>query len=128
MGLPGGVKDTSRAGAYHNARFRDLGAELGLSIERYPAIGWSLTTVPDATAAAYAAQVEQLRAAIVHVRESEHHGRSAAGGGQGSGRARRRRRGRGRGGRRWLALGADLCLWLRACAAATDGAERVRGR
>ncbi len=69
MGFTGGVKDNSRAGAYHNARFRDLGAELGLSIERYPAIGWSLTTVPDATAAAYAAQVEQLRAAIVHVPE-----------------------------------------------------------
>ncbi len=53
------VKDTSRAGAYHNARFRGLGEELGLHIERDPAIGWSLTTVPDATAAAYATEVEQ---------------------------------------------------------------------
>jgi len=59
------VKDTSRAGAYHNARFRGLGEELGLHIERDAAIGWSLTSVPDVTAAAYAAEVGQLRVAIV---------------------------------------------------------------
>lgn len=38
--------------------------------QRGPEIGWSTTSVPAATAA-YAAQVEQLRHAIVHVRESE---------------------------------------------------------
>lgn len=83
------VKDTSRAGAYHNARFRGLGEELGLHIERDPAIGWSLTTVPDVTVAAYAAEVEQLRVAIVHVREAEYRRQVAAPGegGQGGGGA-----------------------------------------
>ena len=71
------IKDTSRAGAYHNQRFKALGEELGLQIDRHPTIGWSTTTVPAATATAYAAQVEQLRTAIVHVRESEHQARRA---------------------------------------------------
>jgi hypothetical protein len=70
-----GIKETSRAGAYHNKRYKQLAEELGLTIERHPTIGWTTTTVPPATAAAYAEQVEQLRAAIAHVRESEHHAR-----------------------------------------------------
>jgi hypothetical protein len=70
-----GVKETSRAGAYHNKRFKELGEELGLQIDRHPTIGWSTTTVPPAIATAYADQVEQLRAAIGHVRDTEHHAR-----------------------------------------------------
>ena len=69
------IKDTSRAGAYHNRRYKQLAEELGLTIERHPTIGWTITTVPPATAAAYASEVEQLRAAIAHVRESEHDAR-----------------------------------------------------
>ena len=69
------IKDTSRAGAYHNRRYKQLAEELGLTIERHPTIGWTTTTVPAATAAAYAREVEQLRAAIAHVRESEHDAR-----------------------------------------------------
>lgn len=72
---------TTGAGAYHNARFRELGAELGLRIERHPTIGWSLTIVPEATAAAYAAEFERLRTAVVHVRESEHRRRPGTAGG-----------------------------------------------
>jgi len=45
----------------------------------------STTTVSAATAAAYAGQVEQLRAAIAHVRESEHQARRARPGGQPAG-------------------------------------------
>jgi hypothetical protein len=52
-----------------------------MRIDRHPTIGWSTTTVPVATAAAYAAEVEQLRAAIVHVRGSEHRARHAGPGG-----------------------------------------------
>jgi hypothetical protein len=66
------IKDTSRAGAYHNRRYKQLAEELGLTIERHPTIGWTITTVPPATAAAYAREVGQLRDAIAHVRESEH--------------------------------------------------------
>ena len=69
------IKDTSRAGAYHNQRYKQLAEELGLTIERHPTIGWTITTVPAATAAVYAREVEQLRAAIAHVRESEHDAR-----------------------------------------------------
>jgi hypothetical protein len=81
------IKDTSRAGAYHNQRYRALGEELGLKLDRHPTLGWSTTTVPAATAAAYADQVEQLRAAIAHVRESEHQARRARAGGQPDGGA-----------------------------------------
>lgn len=69
------VKDTSRAGAYHNARYKQLAEELGLQIDRDPTIGWSLTTVPPATAAVDRDEIAQLRDAIAHVRESEHHAR-----------------------------------------------------
>jgi hypothetical protein len=69
------IKDTSRGGAYHNKRYKQLAEELGLSLERHPTIGWSITTVPVATATAYAREVDQLRAAIAHVRESEHQAR-----------------------------------------------------
>ena len=45
-----GIKDTSRQGRYHNRRFRDLAAEVGLAVREVPVIGWSDTHVPDATA------------------------------------------------------------------------------
>jgi hypothetical protein len=59
-----GIKDTSRQGRYHNTRFRDLATELGISVERDPAIGWSITTIPDTTAEQYADQIAQLGAAL----------------------------------------------------------------
>jgi hypothetical protein len=70
-----GVKDTSRAGAYHNARYKHLAEELGLQIDRDPTIGWSLTTVPPATVVAYQNEIAHLRDAIAHIRESEHRAR-----------------------------------------------------
>jgi len=39
-----GVRDTSRQGRYHNARFKTLAKELGLEVRRDPLIGWSVTT------------------------------------------------------------------------------------
>lgn len=59
-----GIQDTSRQGRYHNDRFRQLAAEVGITVEKDSSIGWSPTTVPDATAAAYAAEVAALDGAL----------------------------------------------------------------
>jgi len=59
------VKDTSRQGRYHNRRYAQLAAELGLTVTHDERIGWSRTTVPDATAAAYTAVVDEVRVALV---------------------------------------------------------------
>jgi hypothetical protein len=67
------IQDTSRQGRYHNARYRTLATELGLAVAqvKVPDIGWSGTTLTDATAAAYAAQVADLKDAIVAWRHPE---------------------------------------------------------
>lgn len=59
-----GIQDTSRQGRYHNAKFKVIAESFGLTIEHGKGIGWSLTTVPDNTAALYAAEVVQLDAAV----------------------------------------------------------------
>jgi hypothetical protein len=59
-----GIQDTSRQGRYHNMRFKALAEELGLEIAKHPVIGWSLTTLPEATARRYAAVIEDLERAI----------------------------------------------------------------
>jgi hypothetical protein len=69
-----GVKDTSRQGRYHNTRYRDLAVELGLGVERDPRIGWSLTTVPDSTAALYSEHITQLGEAMRAHRLADAHG------------------------------------------------------
>jgi len=66
-----GIKDTSRQGRYHNRRFRDLAAEVGLEVREVPVIGWSDTHVPDATRAEYADTVEALAAALTIHRRAE---------------------------------------------------------
>lgn len=58
------VRDTSRGGRYHNRRFKQLAEELGLTIAETPPIGWSGTTVPEATAAEYADVLEELERAL----------------------------------------------------------------
>jgi hypothetical protein len=68
------VKDTGRAGAYHNKRFKALGQELGLRIDRHRS--------QQRLRPPYADRIERLRDAIVRVRESEHHVRHAGAGGQ----------------------------------------------
>jgi hypothetical protein len=60
-----GIQDTSRQGRYHNHRYAQLAAELGLDVARDPRIGWSLTTLPQPTAQRYAAVLDELRAALV---------------------------------------------------------------
>jgi hypothetical protein len=66
------VQDTSRGGRYHNCRYAQLARELGLDVASVRPIGWSATTVPDATANVYAGQLEELQAALVLWRRQEH--------------------------------------------------------
>jgi hypothetical protein len=72
------VADTSRQGRYHNRRYATLARELGLEVASVQPIGWSATTVPEPTAAGYAAQLEELATALVLWRRQEH--RSGTGG------------------------------------------------
>jgi hypothetical protein len=67
-----GVQDTSRQGRYHNRRYATLARELGLEVASVQPIGWSATTVPDPTAAAYAGPLEDLAAALILWRRHEH--------------------------------------------------------
>jgi hypothetical protein len=67
-----GIQDTSRGGRYHNRHYAQLARELGLEVASVQPIGWSATTVPDPTAAAYAGQLEGLAAALVLWRRQEH--------------------------------------------------------
>ena len=54
------IQDTSRQGRFHNTRYRALAEELGLAVAKADSIGWSATTVPDATAALYRAELRRL--------------------------------------------------------------------
>lgn len=65
------VKDTSREGRYHNARFKALGEELGLLITVVKGIGWSGTELAPGTAQGYAGEVHGLAAAITAWRYAE---------------------------------------------------------
>ena len=68
------VQDTSRQGRYHNTRYREIATELGITVERDPRIGWSLTTVPDSTAALYAEHIGRLGDAMRAHRLADTHG------------------------------------------------------
>lgn len=59
-----GIKDTSRQGRWHNARFKALAEELGIEVAKDERIGWSPTTIPDSTRQAYADVVAHLRAVL----------------------------------------------------------------
>jgi hypothetical protein len=66
-----GVKDTSRQGRYHNKHFKTLAEELGITVDFDGHIGWSITTVPDHTAALYAEQLAALKTAMILWRRDE---------------------------------------------------------
>ena len=40
------IKDTSRQGRWHNARFKALAEEVGIEVAKDPRSGWSPTTLP----------------------------------------------------------------------------------
>ena len=66
-----GIKDTSRQGRYHNTKYKMLAEELGITLTFDPAIGWSITSVPDSTAQTYADQLAALRDAMTLWRTNE---------------------------------------------------------
>ena len=55
-----GIQDTSRQGRWHNAKFKALADEVGISVEKDPRIGWSPTTLPAATRATYTQVIDEL--------------------------------------------------------------------
>lgn len=71
LGLVRGVRSTSRGGRYHNRAFKGLATELGLDVAQDASRGWTDTTVPATTAAAYAEAVERLERALVLWRRAE---------------------------------------------------------
>jgi hypothetical protein len=71
MATTRGVKDTSRQGRYHNRRFAELGAELGITVAMDGTRGWSATTLPDQTAADYTGELALLGEAITAYRRAE---------------------------------------------------------
>jgi len=48
-----------------NRRYAQLAGELGLDVAHDERIGWSVTTVPEETVAAYAAVLDEIRTALV---------------------------------------------------------------
>lgn len=79
-----GIKDTSRQGRYHNAKFKAIAESFGLSIEHDRNIGWSVTTLPEATAARYRVAVRALDKAITAHRRAESALMGGGNGGRGS--------------------------------------------
>ena len=67
-----GITGTSRQGRYHNKKYAALAAELGLDVAETPGFGWTITTVPDATASRYATQLSVLKDAMTLWRNTEH--------------------------------------------------------
>lgn len=66
-----GIKDTSRQGRYHNARYQALALELGLLVEEVGAIGWSATRLPPSTAQLYHRELAGIQRALVAYRHPE---------------------------------------------------------
>lgn len=66
-----GIKDTSRQGRFHNKRFKALAEELGITVDQDPTIGWSITTLPDTTAARYKAELSAMKKALKYYRKPE---------------------------------------------------------
>ncbi|MEV6769919.1 hypothetical protein AB0N05_14960 [Nocardia sp. NPDC051030] len=67
-----GVAESSDNGRYHNKKFKILAEEVGLVVARHQRFGWSLTTVPNATARRYHGEINLLSRAIVAHRRPEH--------------------------------------------------------
>jgi len=65
------IQDTSRQGRYHNTRYKTVAEDLGIHVAQVGAIGWSDTTVPEATINAYSHEVDELGHAIRAYRRAE---------------------------------------------------------
>jgi len=59
-----GVKDTSRAGRYHNARFKAAAVEVGLVVSQIAPYGWAETKLSPAALERYSGEIDGLRSAV----------------------------------------------------------------
>ena len=59
-----GIKDTSRGGRYHNARFKKTAVEVGLDVEQMDPYGFAKTSVRADTASRYSNEIERLAGAM----------------------------------------------------------------
>jgi len=59
-----GIRDTSRQGRWHNARFKSLATELGIAVSKDPRLGWSPTALTAETASTYADTITALGTAL----------------------------------------------------------------
>ncbi len=66
-----GVKDTSRQGRWHNKRFADLAAELGMTTTKDNKLGFSPCTLTEITAARYRVTIEAIAQALTLYRHAE---------------------------------------------------------
>lgn len=64
-----GVRDTSNNNRYHNKKFKAIAEDLGIELAEAPTIGWSVTTLPEATANRYRAGLEKLSKSLVTFRK-----------------------------------------------------------
>lgn len=55
-----GVKDSSRGGRYHNARFKVTAEEVGLVVQAMPPYGWAQTSLGPAATELYEREIVQL--------------------------------------------------------------------
>lgn len=62
------IRDTSNKGRYHNKKFKAIAEEMGIELELAPTIGWSVTTLPEETAAKYALGLARLEKSLVTYR------------------------------------------------------------
>jgi len=69
-----GIRDTSRGGRYHNARYKALAEEVGLTCEE-TMHGWALTELPRETAQKYSSELEALREVLRGYRHDDSPGR-----------------------------------------------------
>lgn len=71
------IKDTSRQGRWHNAKFKALAEELGIEVEKDPKIGWSVTTIPERTIRIYEDEIDALGLVLVRYRDARSDGPKA---------------------------------------------------
>lgn len=67
------IKDTSRQGRWHNAKFAKHAVELGLEPQKDSRIGWSHCTLLPDTATLYAAELDAMGEALQAYRHPEIH-------------------------------------------------------
>jgi hypothetical protein len=75
------VKDASRGGRYHNARYRATAIEVGLDVEQLAPYGWAKTTLSKAAVERYSEEIKDLGDAARIARRLEARDAAAVGAG-----------------------------------------------